>query len=393
VELTQQQQRLERECAELAADLRARAAAIDAEPHHMERHLDSPALALNRLCSTPQPFRQEPRSDIGSSCLDRLVSITALSRGDAGGLFACPGPALAGLVVDVLGTDEQHERFYRHIADGRTWTFFAMTEPSAGSDAAHLTTRLRRDGDFFLLDGEKRYIGNGDRGGIGVVFARTNDSPLGIRALLLELPAEGVTARPLPMLGLRGARLSEMTFDQVRVPRSNLLGEHLPGTRRGLWAALRVFHQVRTQIGGMAVGTAMALHDTVAAEFPRTPDLEERGLAIEATRWAVFDAAAALDADPRRAHVSSVAKLAGTRLVADVAAWALRAAGPGGWADHPLLEKWARDARGFEFADGTENIQRLAVFRGYFKETLHSGAPSKAKSTPKRGVDTFVEAR
>jgi alkylation response protein AidB-like acyl-CoA dehydrogenase len=88
-----------------------------------------------------------------------------------------------------------------------------------------------------------------------------------------------------------------------------------------------------------------------------------------------------------------VAKLAGTRLVADVAAWALRAAGPGGWADHPLLEKWARDARGFEFADGTENIQRLAVFRGYFKETLHSGAPSKAKSTPKRGVDTFVEAR
>lgn len=376
MELSPELRHLEEVCAEVSADLRARALAIDTEPDQVDRHLDSAAFSLNRRCCTPERFRTadgEYAFDIGRTCLERVVSITALSRGDAGGALACPGPALAGLAVDLLGTDEQQERFYRRIADGRTWTFFAMTEPSVGSDATHLTTRLSRakDGDDLLLSGEKRYIGNGDRGGIGVVFARTGDSVLGIRAVLLELPAEGVTTRPLPMLGLRGAGLSEMKFDRARVPRSDLLGEHLRAARRGLWGALRTLYQMRTQIGGMAVGTAMALHDTIAAEFPRTLDLTEVGLAIEATRCAVFDAAAALDADPRRAHVSSMAKLAGTRLVTDVAAWAMRAAGPGGWAEYPLLEKWARDARGFEFMDGTANIQRITVARGYLRETVH----------------------
>ncbi|MFS8098615.1 acyl-CoA dehydrogenase [Lentzea alba] len=376
MELTSQLRRIEDMCAEASTDLRARALAIDTAPGDVDRHLGSTAFALNRVFCTPEQFRADGLKlpfDIGRTCLERIVSITALSRGDAAGVLACPGPALAGLVVDLLGSDEQQERFYRRISDGRTWTFFAMTEPGAGSDAANLTTRLSlgEDGDHLVLIGEKRYIGNGDRGGIGVVFARTSDSVLGIRAVVLELPSEGVTTRSMPMLGLRGADLSEMTFDQVQVCRSNMLGEHLRTPQRGLWGALRTFHQVRTQIGAMAVGTAMALHDTIMAEFPRTPALAEVGLAIEAAKWTVFDAASALDSDPLRSHVSSIAKLSGTRLVTDVAAWAVRAAGPGGWADHPLLEKWARDARGFEFMDGTANMQRLAVARGYLQETVH----------------------
>jgi alkylation response protein AidB-like acyl-CoA dehydrogenase len=135
---------------------------------------------------------------------------------------------------------------------------------------------------------------------------------------------------------------------------------------------MRTFHQVRTQIGGMAVGTAQALHDYVTAVFPATPNLVPMKLRIEAVWRAVLDAAAQLDADPQRAHVSSAAKLAGTRLVTDVAAWALAAAGPGSWVEHPLLEKWARDARGFEFMDGTGNIQRIALARGYLRENTRA---------------------
>jgi alkylation response protein AidB-like acyl-CoA dehydrogenase len=370
MELTPDLREVQDKCAAAARELRAHALAIDADPTAAERLLGSTAFTLNRVDCTPELFRPaEHDSGRPRSCLERIVTITALSRGDAGAILACPGPALAGLVVDLLGTEEQQERFYTRIADGRTWTFFAMTEPDTGSDAANMRTRFHvaEDGGY-LLTGHKRYIGNGDRGAIGVVFARTNNSVLGIRAALLELPADGAETMTLPTLGLRGAGLSDMRFDGVRIPEQAMLGSHLRAARRGLWGAMRTFNQVRTQIGGMAVGTAQALHDYVAAELPTTPNLTSMGLRIDATWHTVLDAAAALDADPDRAHVASEAKLAGTRLVTDVAAWALSAAGPGGWAEQPLLEKWARDARGFEFMDGTGNIQRVVLARGYLQE-------------------------
>jgi alkylation response protein AidB-like acyl-CoA dehydrogenase len=356
-----------------AADLRRRALAVDADPDLMAPHFDSPTFAMIRTGSTPIRYRQT-RLDTGpwrydnDSCLERVISTLELARGDAAMMLACPGPALAGIVVDVLGSEAQKELFYRRIGDGRTWSFFAMSEPGRGNDATAMETRLEADGSGgYRLHGVKRYIGNGARGGIGVVFARTGRSALSIRAVLVEPPATGYKAERLDMVGLRGAYLSEVHLDGVPVPAGMVLGEHLPVTRRGMWGAIQTFHNMRIQIGAMAVGTGLAMCEYVVEHRRHAPGADLLTARLEAAKELVYDAAAGYDADPDQAYLSSVAKLTGTRLAIEVGRWAAAALGPASLIEHPLLEKWTRDVCAFEFMDGTSNIQRLHVAQGYLK--------------------------
>ncbi|SFC88446.1 acyl-CoA dehydrogenase family protein [Streptomyces aidingensis] len=360
---------------EAAEDLRARALSIDAEPHAMEQHLDSPAFAMIRESALPEEYRSaSPAPALAGgddpagrgSCLESMVGVLELFRGDVGALLACPSPALAGVFVALLGDEEQKKRFYERVRTGRTWAFFAMTEPGRGSDATAMETRLERDGQGgWLLHGTKRYIGNGARGGIGVVFARTGPSPLHIRAALVELPASGWRAEPLDMVGLRGAALSEIRLDGVPVPGGMLLGEHLPATRRGIWGAVQTFNNMRMQVAAAAVGTAQAMAEYIARHRPGTPGTRRAVARAEAARSLVYEAAARIDRNPDRGYLSSAAKLGATRMAVETAHWAAAALGPAGLLDHPLLEKWTRDVCAFEFMDGTGNIQRLHVARGY----------------------------
>ncbi|MBY8888949.1 acyl-CoA/acyl-ACP dehydrogenase [Streptomyces sp. PTM05] len=375
MELTADQRKTQELCARLAPDLRRRALAIDADPAVMEPHFDSPTYAWYRECSMPSAYRTSGNPLITSfpdtpSMVDWIVASIEWARGDAGAVMACPGPGLAGLTVDLLSDERQKGFFYDKLADGRTWAFFAMTEPDVGSDAAHVRTRLDPvPSGGHVLNGAKRYVGNGDRGSIGVVWAKTGDHMLGMRAVLLELPAPGCVTRPLPMLGLRGARLSEMLFQDVRVPPGMLLGEHLPATRRGLWGAIRSLQSMRLMVGSLAIGTARAIWDYAREHFPHAPGAETLEDRIEAARLHALETASAIDLDPDRAHLGARVKLAGTRLAVEAGAWALSVAGPGAWTEHPLLEKWNRDARGFEFMDGTSNVQRLHIAQGHLKES------------------------
>lgn len=360
-----------------ARDLRGRALAVDADPDDMAPHLNSPVLAMVRAGALPARYRSpalasEPWARGNDSCLDRVVSTLEFSRGDAGVLLACPGPALAGIAVDALGSPQQQDLFYRRLLDGHVWTFFAMTEPDHGSDATAMQTRLDKAGPGeYRLHGVKRYIGNGARAGIGVVFARTGPGALSIRAALIELPQPGCTVRRLDMIGLRGAYLSEMRFDDVRVPADMLLGQHLPATRRGLWGAIKTFNQMRVQIGAMAVGTALAMHDCVSGLRPSAPGIDVMAARLAAARALLYQTAAGVDAEPEHGYLSSVSKVHCTRLGMEVAQWATAAIGPAALMEHPLLEKWWRDVRAFEFMDGTANIQRLTVAQGYFKAGTH----------------------
>lgn len=358
--------------AEYAADLRSRALAVDADPDDMKSHLDSPALSLIRTASMPERYRTTPlRADRWEyrydSCLERVIGLLEMARGDAGLVLACPGPALAGVVVDALGSEDQRDRFYRRIAGGDAWTFFAMTEAARGNDATAMETRLERDGADFRLHGAKRYIGNGARGDIGVVFARTGRGTLSIRAALVELPAPGWFGHRLDMIGLRGAYLSELHFDNVPVPRESLLGEHLPVTRRGMWGAIQTFNNVRVQVGAMAVGTALAMYDLVIEQRPDALGADVVLGRLEAARALIYEAATYVDGDPNRSYLSAAAKLTATRLAVDVAAWASASLGPASLLEHPLLEKWVRDVCAFEFMEGTTNIQRLHVAQGFLK--------------------------
>lgn len=355
--------------AEAVPDLRARALSVDADPTDLVPHLDAPGLDLVRSVTTPKRYRgllaPTPADAFATeSCLARVVGTVELARGDAAMLTASPGPSLAGVVVDTLGSEAQQDHFYDTIGDGRTWTFFGMTEPGLGSDATMLSTRLERDPDGgYRLFGTKRYISNGTRGRIGAVFARTGPSPLAIRAVLVHTPAEGFTSRALDMTGLRGARISELDFDGLHVPEEMVLGSHLKLSRRGIWGAMRTFNYMRVHIGALALGTAFAMTEYVREQRPRLTSADVLTARLLAARQLVYDAAASVDHRPDDQRLPSVAKLHATRLAVTAARWAAGALGPAGLLEHPLLEKWSRDVYAFEFMDGTSNIQRLQIAR------------------------------
>ncbi|MEZ0109812.1 alkylation response protein AidB-like acyl-CoA dehydrogenase [Catenulispora sp. EB89] len=360
----------------LAEDLRGRALAIDADPEAMAEHLNSDAFELLRITATPAEFR-EPLSgglklpdgaslpDRGN-CLMNVVSLIEVARGDMATVLACPAPGLPGVLIEVLGDAAQQEVFFRRLHGGQTWPFFAMTEAAHGSDAGAMDTRFEPDGaGGWLLSGSKRYVGNAARGGVGVVFGRTGRSALSVRAALVELPAPGWSGTRLDTVGLRGAYLSELVFDAVPVAPEMMLGAHLPVAQRGLWGALKTFNQVRLHVAAGAVGTALAMVEYVGEHRKTAPGLDVAVARAEAGREALYMAAARLDRSPERSYWSSAAKLAAVEMAVGTGRWAARVMGPGGLLEHPLLEKWTRDVCAFEFMDGTSNIQRLHVQRGY----------------------------
>lgn len=365
--------------ADTAPELRAHALAVDADPYDMRPHLGVAGYDLVRRCTTPAqygagPLRLGRYAYAAGHCLDQVVLLAELARGDAGMILACPAPSLSGVLVDQMGDPAQQEHFHRTLADGATWAYFAVTEPARGSDASAMQTRLDRTGPGagpgagdHELTGVKRYIGNGARGAVGVVFARTGRGPLSVRAALLDATAPGLAAEELDMAGLRGTCLGEMRFDAVPVPYERLLGRHLSPARQGLWAAIRVFHQMRAQVGALAVGTAGALLDLVREHRPQAPGAAVLAARTEACRSLVYAAGAAVDADRDAGHASSLAKYAATTLARETARWAVRSLGQEALVDLPLLEKWTRDVGAFEFMEGTADIQRQHIAKAYLK--------------------------
>lgn len=371
IELDKRLRAVRDDCRDAIEDLRGRALSIDADPDDMEQHFNSPVYTMIRLSNTPPEYREAVLGGgyklmKAKSVLEDIVGMVELARGDMSAMFACPCPALAGVYVSLLGNPAQQEKFYTRLHGGRSWTFFAMSEPDRGSDATNMQTRLEKDGSGgYLLHGAKRYIGHGARGSIGLVFGRTGRSALSIRAAMVEVPADGWRAQRLDTVGLRGAYLSELHFDGVPVAADMLLGEHLPVTRRGIWGAIKTLNNMRIQISASAVGTAMAMVEYVAEHRKNTPEVDLALARAEAGRQLVYQAAARLDADPERGYFASAAKLSAVRMAVRTAQWAAAAIGPAGLLEHPLLEKWTRDVRAFEFMDGTSNMQRLHVARGY----------------------------
>lgn len=353
----------------LAIGLRREALAVDADPFDDNRLRNCEALELLRQMSMPAAYRTREvpscADEFSGSALGRVVAnIEVAAGGDVGVLNASATPSLAGLAVDALADDKQKDRFYRDMAEQRAWTFFGMTEPDHGSDATAMETRLDPDpdSDGFLLNGTKRYVANAERGALGVVFARTGRTPLSIRAVVLRRPSPGFTGTPLQMTGLRGARIGHMEFDNTPVELEQLLGQHLPASRRGLWGAMRAFNVIRLQIAAQALGAAFAIRDYVREQRgPGWSGHELLSARLEAARALLHRTACHVDQSPDDRLAPCIAKLHTTELAQEANRWAEAALGPGSLLEHPLLEKWCRDVCAFEFMDGTSNILRLTI--------------------------------
>jgi alkylation response protein AidB-like acyl-CoA dehydrogenase len=270
------------------------------------------------------------------------------------------------------GTEEQRTRYLRRLAseDG-VLAAIAFTEPHAGTDLASMRTTARREGEMYVLNGEKCYVTNGGIAELTVVFAKLDGR---ITAFVVERPDPGVAAgRKEAKLGLRASYTGSLVLDDARIPAERLLGDEGGG-----WElALDFFRASRPQVAAAAVGLARAAFEYAAA-YAREREafgrpltarqgvsfkLADMGMEIEAARLLAWRACEALDRGDDAALLGSYAKAYAGDVAMRVTTDAVQVLGGAGvMRDHPV-EKWMRDAKVFQIVEGTSEIQREIAAR------------------------------
>ncbi|UTT59372.1 acyl-CoA dehydrogenase family protein [Cellulosimicrobium cellulans] len=358
----------------VAVALRERALAVDADPGALHALLDSGVLPYRQLGGFPPGYLDDPLRVRGvpvlvRTCVERAVVAETLAWGDASVVVGAPGPSMSGVVVDDLADDEQRDRFYRHVAQPRTWTFFGLTEPDRGSDAAALETAVAAGG---VLRGHKKYVGNVARASLGVVFARHRPGPLGVGVYLVDTARPGFDAAPLVTTGMRAVQLGEVRLRDVPLRPEDTLGRHLSPSRRGLLGAVRTFNRLRPVVAALAVGVTQAALDYVRTERSSFR-ADERGLLetfddrLHAARALVLQAARGADADPADGTLPAAAKATALDLADEVTRTVPGLLGPGARWEHPYLDKLVRDVPGLEMMEGTRTVQRLTLAQGWLQ--------------------------
>jgi acyl-CoA dehydrogenase len=291
------------------------------------------------------------------------------------------GIGAQGLVM--FGSDEQKARWLPGIASGQIVTSFALTEPEAGSDSAAVRTTAIRDGDAYVLNGSKRYITNANKAGLFTVMARTAPDvkgAAGVSAFLVPRDLPGLsTGKPEKKMGQQGAHISDVNFDNVRVPVENRLGDE----GQGFKIAMQVLDRGRLHISALCVGVAERLladcvaYGTERKQFgqPITGFQLVQGMIADcktealAARALTMETARKRDAGANVTLEAAAAKYYASEMVGRVADRAVQIFGGAGYtADHGI-ERLYRDVRIFRIYEGSSQIQQVIIAR----ETLKRG--------------------
>jgi alkylation response protein AidB-like acyl-CoA dehydrogenase len=269
-----------------------------------------------------------------------------------------------------FGTEEQQRRYLPRLAsDEGCLAAIAFTEPHAGSDLQAIASTASRDGDSFVLSGEKCYITNGGIAEVTIVFAKLDGAAT---AFLVEHGDPGVTAgRMEQKLGLRASHTGSLVLDEARIPSDRLLGEE----GQGFGVAMDFFEASRPQVAASAVGIARAAYE-YAADYARgreafgKPLVEKQGVSfkladmaieVEAARLLVWRACGAVDAGEDAGLAGSYAKAFAGDAAMRVTTDAVQVLGGAGIMDDHPVEKWFRDAKVMQIVEGTSEIQRLVI--------------------------------
>lgn len=285
-----------------------------------------------------------------------------------------------GILLD--GTDAQKEHYLPLLASGELLSSFCLTEPDSGSDAASLKTTAVRDGDDYIINGTKRFITNAPHAGIFTVMARTNpgikDSG-GISAFIVERETPGLSlGKRDHKMGQQGAHTSDVIFDNVRVPASQLIGG-VEGV--GFKTAMKVLDKGRLHIAAVSVGAAeRMLSDALnyaierkqfgqpIAEFQLIQAmLADSKAEIYAARCMVLDAARQRDEGRDIGTEASCSKMFATEMCGRVADRCVQIHGGAGYISEYAIERFYRDVRLFRLYEGTTQIQQLVIARNMIR--------------------------
>ncbi|CAN3128133.1 acyl-CoA dehydrogenase family protein [Mycobacterium sp. smrl_JER01] len=289
---------------------------------------------------------------------------------------------IAGQVLVGYGTEEQKSTWLERIASGEVVASFALTEPGAGSNPSGLRTRAARDGDEWIINGQKQYITNAPTADLFVTFARSrpaDDRGAGIAVFLVPADTPGVEVGPKDKkMGQEGAWTADVNFTDVRVPHAALVG----GSEDiGYRAAMTSLARGRVHIAALAVGTAQrALDESVTYAATATQGgtpigdfqlvqamLADQQTGVMAGRALVRDTARQWITGTDRRIAPSAAKLFCTEMAGKVADLAVQVHGGAGYMREMPVERIYRDVRLLRLYEGTSEIQRLIIGGGLVK--------------------------
>ncbi len=273
-----------------------------------------------------------------------------------------------------FGTEEQKRSYIPKLASGEYLGAFCLTEPSAGSDAAALKTKAVKDGDDYVINGSKVFITNGGEADVNIVFASTDASlgSRGISAFIVEKDTPGfIIGKDEHKMGLHGSRTVQITFEDMRIPAANRLGEEGEGFK----IAMANLNTGRIGIATQALGIAEAAFEAAVAyskeriQFGKPIaanqgvgfKLADMGTAVEAARLLVYQAASLREQGLPCGKEASMAKLFASKTAVDVAIEAVQVFGGYGYTEDYPVERYFRDAKITEIYEGTSEIQRIVI--------------------------------
>ena len=308
----------------------------------------------------------------------RVCASTAVTLSVTNSVVAVP--------VWKFGTEAQKKKYLTRLAKGEILGSFCLTEPQAGSDAAAIQTRAVRQGDSYVLNGTKSWVSSGGQTGIYIVFAKTDAAAgaKGVTAFLVEPTFPGFrVARYEDKMGLRISKSAELSFDDLRVPVENRIGEE----GQGLKIAFEALDGGRVSIAAQSVGIARAALEASVKyakqrrAFGKTISefqaiqwmLADMQTEIEAARGLLYYAAWMRDqgaaiAPSRRGAQASRAKLYASEMANRVCAKAVQIHGSQGFSRESDVERYYRDARVLTIYEGTSEIQRTVIARELLKQ-------------------------
>lgn len=314
-------------------------------------------------------------SDVGAVAYAAVLEEIAAGDGACSTILSVHN-SVCCMPILKFGTQAQKQRFLPKLASGEWVGGFALTEPQAGSDAADLRTRARRDGDHYVLNGSKQFITSGKNGNVIIVFAVTNPEAgkKGISAFIVPTDTPGYNVvRVEDKLGQHASDTCQIAFDNMRLSADLMLGEEGQGYR----IALANLEGGRVGIASQSVGMARAAFEA-ARDYARErntfgkPIIEHQAVAfrlatmateIEAARQLVLHAAQLREAGLPCLTEASMAKLFASEMAERVCSAAIQIHGGAGYVTDYPVERIYRDVRVCQIYEGTSDIQRLVIAR------------------------------
>lgn len=301
--------------------------------------------------------------------MEEIARVSAVAS-----LYVSSPNSLSGGPLLLSGTDEQKEKYLRPVVTGEKMLAFALTEPGAGSDAGGMTTTAVEDGDYYILNGRKTFITMAPLSDFAVIYAKTDMSrgSRGITAFIVDMKQEGVSCgKSENKMGLIGCATSDIILENVRVHKSNVLGE----INKGFSNAMKTLDTGRMGVAAQSIGVAQACLDEAIKyakerkQFGRRIGdfqaisfmIADMATKLEAAKQLVYKTAYLMDTKQDAGLNASMAKYYAAEVCNEIAGKAVQIHGGYGFIKEYKVERMYRDCRVFTIYEGTSQVQQMVI--------------------------------